>query len=212
MALAVAQTAARQQDVDRALADVREKASAGDAIAQFTLGSILYYGTPQTAQAIEWFRKAAAQSFAPAELQLGQLYEGGFGVPSNETDAMLWYRRAADHESPAGQRSVGDFYLKGRAVAADPLEAVRWYRRAADGDDLRAQYLLADMHFSGERIPRDYISAYVWFTIAAGQTPLLDNRKQLLELANVAAARMTPEQIAEAKRRVDAWRPATPRK
>jgi hypothetical protein len=50
------------------------------------------------------------------------------------------------------------------------------------------------------------VTAYLWFTIAAGQTPLKDNRMQLVELANIAAARMTPEQLAEAQRRVAAWR------
>ena len=53
-------------------------------------------------------------------------------------------------------------------------------------------------------------SAYVWFSLAAGQAPLVDNRKGLLELSNIAAARMTPEAVAEAARRVAAWKPQRP--
>jgi len=56
-------------------------------------------------------------------------------------------------------------------------------------------------------VTRDYASAYVWFTLAAGQTPLEDNRKGLLELRNIAAARMTPAAVAAARRQVAAWRP-----
>jgi len=205
LASVVTPVARAQADVDRALVEARDRAAGGDAVAQFSLGSILYYGTAQTAEGLEWFSKAAAQGYAPAEFQLGQVYEAGFGVTASETQALGWYRRAADHRSAAGQRAVGDFYLKGKGVPADPREALRWFTLAANGDDLRAQYQLGQLYFSGEGVPRDYIEAYVWFTIAAGQTPLMDNRKQLIELSNITLARMSPAQAAEAKGRVARW-------
>jgi len=141
---------------------------------------------------------------------MGQLYDFGFGVGADEGQALAWYRRAADDGSAAGQRVVGDFCRTGRAMAADAAEAGRWYRQAAEADDLRAQYQLAQSYFDGTGVARDYVSAYVWFTIAAGQTPLVDNRRQLTELANIAAARMTPAQLAEARRRAKSWRPPAP--
>jgi TPR repeat protein len=195
-------------DVERALAQVRSRAAAGDVVAQFSLGSLLYYGEDQLPQAIDWFRKAAAQGYAPAEFQMGQLYDFGFGVTADVEQAFAWYRKAAKGGSAAAQRAVGDFYRRGRGVAADQAEAVAWYRRAADGDDLRAQYQLGQMYFDGTGVTRDYVSAYVWFDIAAGQTPLVDNQKAILELRNIAAARMTPEQVEEATRRASAWHPA----
>jgi TPR repeat protein len=197
----------RPPDVEAAWTAARVKAEAGDPAAQFALGTMLYYGTPDTAQAIEWFRKAAATGHAPAEFQMGQLHDFGFGVTQDDGLALAWYRKAADHGLPAARRAVGEFYQKGRAVTADVVEAVRWFRLAADGDDLRAQYLLGQAYFDGAGVPRDYASAYVWFTVAAGQTPLPDNRKQLIELRNIAAARMTPEQAAEAARRAASWKP-----
>ena len=69
----------------------------------------------------------------------------------------------------------------------------------------------ARLYFDGTGVTRDYASAYFWYSLAAGQTPLLDNRKGLLELRNIAAARMTPEQVAEAARRVAEWKPPTQR-
>jgi TPR repeat protein len=193
-------------------AAARARAAAGDAVAQFSLGSLLYYGTRDTAEAVAWFRKAAAQGAASAEFQMGQLYDFGFGVAQDDGLALGWYRKAAGHGSAAAERSVGDFYSKGRAVTADPVEAARWYRRAADGDDLRAQYQLGQMCFDGTGLARDYEAAYMWFTLAAGQTPLTDNRKQLIELRNIAAARMTPAQVAAAVRRVESWKPRPPAK
>ena len=185
----------------------RARAAAGDVIAQFSLGSLLYYGGSDTAQAIEWIRKAAAQGFAPAEFHLGQIYDFGFGAAQNDTQALDWYRRAAGHGSVAAQRSLGDFYRKGRAVAADAAQAVRWYQRAAEGDDLRAQYQLGQMYFDGSGVARDYASAYLWFSLAAGQTPLEDNRKGLIELRNIAAVRLDQAALAAARRRVAVWKP-----
>jgi len=196
-------------EVERALAVVRIKAAAGDVVAQFSLGAFLYYGGTETAQAIDWFRKAATQGYAAAEFQLGQLYDFGFGVVQDDREALAWYRKAAEHGSGSGQRSVGDFYRKGRSVEVDAAEAARWYRRGADGDDIRAQHELGQLYFTGTGVTRDYASAYFWFSLAAGQAPLMDNRKGLIELRNIAAARMTPEQVADAARRVAAWRPAT---
>ena len=210
IALNCVSPAGADDDVDRAFATARVSASAGDVVAQFSLGAMLYYGGTDTAQAIEWFRKAAAQGFPSAEFQLGQLYDFGFGVAQDDREALTWYRRAADHGHRAGQRAVGDFFRRGRGVDADAAEAARWYRRGADGDDLRAQYQLGQMYFTGTGVPLDYGSAYLWFSVAAGQTPLADNAKALIELRNIAAARLTPEEEASAASRVAAWKPVPP--
>ena len=198
---------AADEDVDRAWATLHLNASSGNVVAQFSLGAMLYFSGVDVAQGIEWIRKAAVQDFAPAEFHVGQLYDFGLGVEPDERQALAWYRKAADHGSAAAQRQVAEFYRRGRGVQPDPAAAARWYRRAADGDDLRAQYQLGQMYFDGTGVARDYISAYVWFSVAAGQTPLVDNYKALVELRNIAAARMTPDEEAAAARRVAAWKP-----
>jgi TPR repeat protein len=192
-------------DVDRAVAAARQRAAAGDVVAQFSLGSTLYFGASDTREAIEWIRKAADQGYAPAEFHMGQVYDFGFGVASDDREALRWYRQAAERGFAAAQRMLGDFYRKGRGVTADATEAARWYERGAEGDDLRAQYELGQMYFDGAGVAQDYASAYLWFSVAASQAPLLDNRKGLVELRNIAAARMTPEAVAAAERRVKRW-------
>jgi uncharacterized protein len=199
-----------QDDVVPAMAAARARAAGGDVVAQFSIGALLYYGRDEMAEGIDWIRKAAAQSYAPAEFQMGQVYDFGFGVPQSDREALEWYRKAATHGSAPAQRAVAEFYLKGRVVSADAAEAARWFRRAADGDDVRAQYQLGQMFFDGTGVRRDYAAAYLWFSLAAGQTPLEDNRKGLLELRNIAAARMTDAAVAAVKRRVAAWRPMPP--
>jgi len=194
-------------DVQRALAAARTRAQRGDVIAQFSVGSLLYYGSERAAEAISWFRKAAGKGYPPAEFQMGQLYDFGFGVARDDRQALTWYLKAAQHGDAAAARAAGDFYRRGRGVKADDALAVEWYRRAAEGDDLRGQYQLAQMYFDGTGVTRDYVSAYVWFDIAAGQTPLMDNQKAIVEMRNIAAARMSPEVLEQAERRARAWVP-----
>jgi TPR repeat protein len=195
---------ARQLDTNTALdlAKVRADASAGDAVAQLTLGSWLLYVQRDAAEALRWFRSAAVQQLAPAEYQLGVMYDGGLFVESDPEEALLWYRRAADHGSPTGARAVGDFYRLGRGAPTDVAEAARWYRRGAEAGDLRSQYHLGQLYFDGAGVARDYASAYVWFTLAARQTPLDDNRTAIVELANIASVRMSEDERRAAERRI----------
>jgi TPR repeat protein len=202
-----AQSPSAGHDVAAALEAVRARATAGDPVAQFSLGAYLYYGTTKTAEGLDWIRRAAEQRVASAQYHLGQSHEFGFGAAQDDRLALEWYRKAADAGSAPAQRAVGEFHLKGRGVRADAAEAARWFRRAADGDDLRAQYQLGQLYFDGTGVPRDYQSAYVWFALAAGQTPLVDNRKGIRELRDIAAARMTAAAVAAARRRVAAWKP-----
>ena len=194
-------------DVDRALASVRARAEAGDVVAQFTLGEMLYYGTTDAVQAVEWLRRSAAQGYAPAEFQIAQLYDFGFVLMQNDVEALAWYRKAAGHGSAAGARQVAEFYRRGRGVAEDVRESLRWYRQAAEHDDLRAQVQLGQMYLNGIGTPRDNRLAYLWFAVAAQQTPLVDNYKALVEFRNIAAARMTPDDEQAAAASVAAWKP-----
>lgn len=210
VAPAAAGQVADEPDVAEAMRRVRERADAGSAVAQFTLAAILHYGMADAVEALAWFRRAADRGYPPAAFQIGQFHHYGVGVTQDDGAALAWYRRAAEAGIAPAQRMVGDFYRQGRGgVEQDPGEAARWYRRAAEGDDIRAQYYLGQMYFEGP-LPRDYGEAYLWFSVAAGQAPLLDNRKAFVELRNIAAARMTPEAAADAERRAALWRPVRP--
>lgn len=50
----------------------------------------LYHG------AAHWFRKAAEQREAAAQLQLGKMYTMGKGVAQNDDEALYWYQKAAE--------------------------------------------------------------------------------------------------------------------
>ena len=43
-----------------------------------------------------WFREAADAGDVGALYNVGVLYEHGYGVPQDSTQAAIWYRKAAD--------------------------------------------------------------------------------------------------------------------
>ena len=55
------------------------------------------------AEAVKWYRKAAGQSFAPAQHNLGNMYTNGRGVPQNSAEAVKWYRTRRSLTSGLGQ-------------------------------------------------------------------------------------------------------------
>jgi TPR repeat protein len=71
----------------------RPLAEAGDPIAQYNLG-LLYldgHGVPQSsAEAANWFRRAAEQDYTEAQHNLGAMYGSGQGVKRDYVQAYKW--------------------------------------------------------------------------------------------------------------------------
>jgi TPR repeat protein len=79
---------------ETALAEFLPLAEAGDAAAQFNLGVIYANGagvTQDDAEAVRWFRLAAAQGVAHAQNNLRAMYQNGAGVAQNNVMAYKRY-------------------------------------------------------------------------------------------------------------------------
>lgn len=86
------------------------------------------------AQAAIWFRKAAEQGNANAELLLGTLYHFGQGVTLDNNQAAAWYRKAAEQGAAVAQYSLGLCYALGSGVQQSNADAYFWLNLAAAGD------------------------------------------------------------------------------
>lgn len=152
--------------------ELRKKAEAGDATAQFNLGLMYAIGDgvpPDMTEAVKWFRKSAEQGNAIAQSTLGERYAFGDGVPKDSAEAVKWYRKSADQGDASAQFSLGVMYAKGEGVAKDSAEAVRWHRKAADQGAASAQYVLGWMYDKGEGVTKDSAEAVKWYRKAADQ-------------------------------------------
>ncbi|WP_304666925.1 tetratricopeptide repeat protein, partial [Neisseria bergeri] len=59
------------------------------------------------AQAVQWYRKAAEQGYAGAQVNLGLMYEQGQGVRQDYAQAVQWYRKAAEQGYAGAQVNLG---------------------------------------------------------------------------------------------------------
>jgi len=121
-------------------------------------------------------------------------------VASGERDAFAaWLPRALAGDPEAAYR-LARVYADGAGPAADLGEAALWFRKAADAGYAPAQLGLATLYGKGQGVPLDYVQSYVWFSRAAENREYGMARDQALELRDMMAAFLTPEQRAEAKR------------
>lgn len=187
--------------------EIRARADSGDAAAQWKLGSLLTKGQhveQNYAEAAKWHRKAAEQGHAAAQRSLAELYEVGQGVPLDPTEAARLFRQAAEQGDVVAQYSLAVLYVMGKGVGRDIPEAVKWYRQAAEQGDALAQFNLGVRHSEGDGVAQDPVEAYKWFSLAAAQ-----GVEDAVRAREALTSKMTREQIAEGRRRAEAF---TPRK
>jgi TPR repeat protein len=188
--------------------EIRALAANGEAAAQYKLGALLTKGQEveqDYAEAAQWHRKAAEQGNAAAQRSLAELYEAGQGVPLDPAEAARWFRQAAEQGDVVAQYSLAVLHVMGKGVARDIPEAVKWYRRAAEQGDSLAQFNLGVRHAEGDGVAQDPVEAYKWFSLAAAQ-----GVEDAVRARDSLTSKMTREQIAEGRRRTEAFTPRKP--
>ncbi|MCP3447421.1 tetratricopeptide repeat protein [Bradyrhizobium sp. CCGUVB14] len=168
-----ARSAYEAKDYAKALSLWLPLAQEGNAEAQRFVG-ILYdngYAVPQDGrQAVEWFRKAAAQSDAQAEYRLGTKFVSGHnGLPQDIAQGLSLMEKAGEHGYAYSYYWIGNYYERGApGLPADQAQAVKWWRKAADMGDSLAQTSLGFAYQQGRGVNQNVIEAISWYRKAAG--------------------------------------------
>lgn len=113
--------------------------------------------------------------------------------------AKKTFQSLAAQGNAEAQNNLGELYAKGQGVPQDYSQARQWYEKAAAKGHALAQNNIAELYYAGLGVPQDYVRAYLWVSLAAVHMKG-DEQKQAEENREDVARRMTPEQIAEAKR------------
>jgi uncharacterized protein len=116
----------------------------------------------------------------------------------------LLHPLADSGNAPAQNRLASIYFWGGHGVTQDAAQAVLWYGKAADQGNALAQAHLGLMYEHGYGVPRDPVMARMWLNLAVSRAPSLS---MAVKLRNEVAAKMTPAQIAEAKRLAEEWEP-----
>src|SRR5271166_1226721 len=115
-------------------------------------------------------------------------------------EAMRLLRPLAERADARAQTDLGLMYDNGRGVPKYYGQAVAWYRKAAEQGYEAAQNDLGVMYALGQGVPQDYVQAYMWFNLAGSHASDAETRGKAIKNCGEAAAKMTPDQIAEAVR------------
>jgi Sel1 repeat len=129
-------------------------------------------------------------------------------------------RAAADKGDAEAQLELGYMYASGQGVPRDDAEAVKWYQKSANQGFGPAQIALAFMYRDARGVAQDNVQADMWFTVAASEESTTVNKftpdvamfreirtQNAIKYRNDIEQRMTPEQIAEARKRAGEWKP-----
>ncbi len=120
------------------------------------------------AQAVAWYEKAAFFGDAPAEVNIGDIYDqGGYGVTQNYATAYGWYMKAARRGNVDAMEDLGTLYYYGHGVPRDYRQAMIWSRKAADAGNVEAAFHVALLYADGDGVTQSYGQALGWYKIAA---------------------------------------------
>jgi TPR repeat protein len=125
-------------DYARSLELARDSAGRGSKHGQYTLGYLHMVGPWSVklrlefggAQAVAFFRLAAAQGLDLAQCQMGIMLQSGDCVVRDCTEGLRLLHLAAAQGYAEALNEVAECYEHGCGVAADVAEAIRWFRRA----------------------------------------------------------------------------------
>ncbi len=124
------------------LAAIKQKAEAGDAVAQVTLGDSLA-SLFRPSEALAWYRKAAAQGNVDAKYNIGQMLLSGAGgsplnlsVHASPKEGLWWTFMAATNSHAGAWLNMARALRDGNGTGRDLVEAYAWatlYSETAQG-------------------------------------------------------------------------------
>jgi TPR repeat protein len=158
------------------------------------------------AKAAQLWRPLADKGDAEAQYRLGSMYAEGKGVERNDATALMWFQRAAERGNAAAQYNVGASYATGVGVEKNDAEAAKWFRRAADQGMAFAELNLGLLYAAGHGVPQDNVEAMTWLQLSLFALPPGGARSDVARAMQDISAKMTSEQLQDAKDRARTWK------
>ena len=183
-ALRIASIAIVGKNYKLAVPFLRFAAVAGNADAQFFLGSAYLLGfgiSKDTSKALLWLKLAEAGKNIDASFALGNIYRGIYDHPKDEERSCNHYvtgvsRGEVESLAVEYMKLSADCYMSGAGVDKSTSKAVKWYENAAENGSLEAQKSLGILFFTGDHVPKDISRSAKWFLKAAEQGDLISQK------------------------------------
>jgi len=109
----------------------------------------------------------ADKDYAPAQFNLGVMYETGRGAGPDYERAAEFYEKASEHDIPNAYLNLGLLYARGAGVEQDDEMAAELFEAAAELDLPEAQFNIGVAYLTGRGVDKDETEAATWFLAAA---------------------------------------------
>lgn len=113
--------------------------------------------------ALVWYKKAAQEGIACAQLNVGIYYHHGYGVDADYNEAIKWIQKAADQNDSSALNYLGIYYENGYVVDKNYSEAAALYKRSAELGNCHGQNNYGFCLLNGKGVESDARNAVRWF-------------------------------------------------
>ena len=172
----------------------------------------------ENARQFEENKAKAEQGDAEAQALVGSAYifTNGGVVQRDLAEAEKWLMKSADQGNVTGQVLAGLLYSGNVGNAShlrDYSKALRLFEKAAWQGEPRAYDKLAFMYYNGQGVQKDKIESLKWLCLAikAYNAPPHKDAGSRMALSGVffdIFEKLSPEEVAEARKRADVWEAA----
>lgn len=185
-----------------------KKADAGDAEAQFRVGSAYDTGegAPRNGEnAMKYYLMAAEQGYAEAQNSVGSALQ----AEESYSEALTWYIRAADQGHALATNNLAYLYDLGLGVKQDRHKAFELYTQAANLGWAEAMWNIANMYGAGQLGENDMASACVWSLRARRYAEPSDQRlnAHLAKVIPHLQSTLSSSGMEKCKQEADSWEP-----
>jgi TPR repeat protein len=147
---------------DNAFNDMLVLAEQGNAYAQNYVGRAYRTGDiviQDSANAVEWFKRAAVQGDRNAKYNLAMAYWTGDGIEQDQTAAIPLLIDSAEANHSSASFMLGTIIEEGVWLEKSYTAAMTYYRQAANSDVPEAYFKVAQLHDQGLGTARHYQNA-----------------------------------------------------
>ena len=145
-----------------------------------------------------WRFEPARKDGKPVAVQIN--LEVSFRLFRDENSKIPKLQKKANAGDPKAELELSRVYFEGRDVPRDEVQGLQMLARAANRGLAQAQFLMGERAYAHGNSSADYVNAYLWYELAR-RGGYKHSDKMLKEVAS----KMSPEQLSEAKTRVDNW-------
>jgi TonB family protein len=125
-----------------------------------------------------------------------------FKLFGNDSQKFIDLSQKAQAGDPAAEFELANAFFAGRDIPKDEAQGMALLERSARSGYARAQFQMGERSYDDGNSPEHYVAAYIWYTQA---------QRSGFEQAEVKVtaleSRMTPDQLAEAHKKLESGKP-----